>query len=95
MPDQVIHERTDAELSRRIHRSLRPDRSGEVECELHEIDQATTWFGVFRANGNQDAEPKFLDHGRFEELMMEYGPDVRPRLFPSLVSFIGQTGNNS
>ncbi|KAG9236159.1 hypothetical protein BJ875DRAFT_482583 [Amylocarpus encephaloides] len=73
-PGQMVHEKTDLELSRKIHQALRPLG---VESELHHRDQATTWFGVFQPEGSSGARPQFIGHGRFENLMMEYDPQLR------------------
>lgn len=66
----------------------------------HKNDEDTTWFGIVR----EDAElPTFLDYGRYATIMTDTsgaashrGPDwmpgVRDHRFPSLVSFVGQTG---
>ena len=67
---------------------------------LHKDDEDTTWFGVIR----EDAElPSFQDYGRFASIMTEtlrltsnassdLGPGGHDHRFPSLVSFVGQTG---
>ena len=67
---------------------------------LHKNDEDTTWFGIIR----EDSElPLFRDYGRYADIMTdsstksslsgsELNPGVHDHRFPSLVSFIGQTG---
>ena len=60
---------------------------------LHKEDEATTWFGVVR---DEVDEYIFQDYGRYARLMVETPGDWRKgeqqNRFPSLVSFVGQTG---
>jgi hypothetical protein len=86
---QVRHEKTDLELARKIEASIRPDRSATEDFELHMDDRAALWFGFSRT----DAGPRFIDNERYEVLLSDYSPAQRAELHPSLVSFIGQTGN--
>ncbi len=67
---------------------------------LHKDDEDTTWFGIIR----EDPElPLFQDYGRFASIMTdtlkiisntssEVAPGGHDHRFPSLVSFVGQTG---
>lgn len=88
---QVRHEKTDLELARKIEASIRPDRSSKEDSDLHMDDRAALWFGFSRT----DAGPRFIDNERYEVLLSDYSPAQRAELHPSLVSFIGQTGNIS
>jgi len=67
---------------------------------MHKNDEETTWFGVTR---DDTAFHSFRDYGRYAEIMIEtldfsphrsspWAPDVRDHRFPSLVPFVGQTG---
>ena len=67
---------------------------------LHRNDEDTTWFGIIR----EDAEPLiFRDYGRYASIMADtlspssyhssgWTVGVRDHRSPSLVSFVGQTG---
>jgi hypothetical protein len=93
-PGQLPHEQTDLELERRIRRSLRPNQSAEENAELHRDDENATWFGL-APNHARNSESELGDSGRLEELISNYPSNVRSRLHPSLVSFIGQTGRRN
>ena len=74
--------------------------TSEEQERLHKNDEDTTWFGVIR----EDAEPLiFRDYGRYASIMADtLSPlsylssdlmvGVRDRRSPSLVAFVGQTG---
>ena len=68
---------------------------------LHRNDLDTAWFGIVREQGEL---PLFQDYGRYSTLMtntsrrervLNYANIVggRDTRYPSLVSFVGQTGN--
>ena len=61
--------------------------------ELHQVDEDTTWFGISREDAGF---PLFQDYGRYANLMMSssHGSVAgrRDNRFPSLVSFVGETG---
>jgi hypothetical protein len=70
--------------------------------KLHKNDEDTVWFGVIREDA---ALPSFRDYGRYANIMTEtlsasshngsdWAPGVRDHRFPSLVSFVGQTGQS-
>ncbi|KAL9047302.1 MAG: hypothetical protein Q9214_000088 [Letrouitia sp. 1 TL-2023] len=79
---------------------LGPNLSTEQQRSLHIDDENTTWFGIVREDGEL---PLFQDYGRYANIMADTsasnvrsgsrwinnGRDVR---YPSLVSFVGQTG---
>jgi hypothetical protein len=90
-PNQLPHERTDLELELRIRRSLRPNRDLEENVRLHRNDESATWFGI-APNHDRNFESDLGDSGRLEELISRYPAAARSQLYPSLVSFIGQTG---
>ena len=69
---------------------------------LHQKDEGTTWFGILRED---TGFPSFQDYGRYASLMAEssrspLSPNAqwnraRDSRYPSLVSFVGQTGIHS
>ena len=73
-----------------------------VEQEsLHKNDQDTIWFGIIR---DDTAIHSFRDYGRYAAIMNQtlgvsrqkssrLAPDIYDHRFPSLVSFVGQTGS--
>ena len=99
-PGSIPHEKTDFSTAEKIKAILEVQTTSAQQQVLHENDEGTTWFGVIR----EDIElPIFRDYGRFAALMADtlhplfrYSSDgtsgARDHRFPSLVSFVGQTG---
>lgn len=75
-----VHEKTSLGLGNKVCNSLRPRRTIDEEDSLHRADHVTTWFGVSRADGRQDSDATFMDHGRYAQLIAEYPPSTRTRL---------------
>ena len=82
----------------KIKATLEAPKSSDEQETLHKDDENTTWFGVIREDGEL---PSFLDYGRYANLMndtlsshngLDWTPGGRDHRFPSLVSFVGQTG---
>lgn len=90
MTGATVHERTDVRIHEVLRASLRPDRTESQQQELHRRDESTIWFGVARERGVE--ESTFKDHGRFWNMMKESSRRGARNLYPSLVSFIGDTG---
>ena len=88
-PGGVPHEKTDHQTAETIRSALRINRTNQEQEELHQSDQDTAWFGVAR-----DAfdEPTFQDYGRYAALMTESTKTRHESRYPSLVSFVGTTG---
>ena len=96
----IPHERTNYHTSEKIKAILEVKTTSAEQEILHKNDEETTWFGVIR----EDAElPIFRDYGRYAAIMAEslystshHNSDqlfgVRDHRFPSLVSFVGETG---
>ena len=95
-PGSIPHERTSFDTARKIRKVLEPQASHEQKDKLHQEDEDTTWFGIVR----EDAElPLFQDYGRYARIMADtqtsslgQGVGTHDHRFPSLVSFVGQTG---
>ena len=99
-PGSIPHERTDIRVAKKIKAILEAKTTSAEQDILHKKDEDTTWFGVIR----EDAElPTFRDYGRYASIMADtlspssrHGSDwavgVRDHRYPSLVSFVGQTG---
>lgn len=60
--------------------------------DLHIMDENTTWFGVGK---DEMDEYVFQVSGRYASLMAECSSSRRGSRYPSLVSFVGQTGRFS
>lgn len=96
-PGAVPHEKTDHKIAKTIQKVLEVKTTDEEQAVLHENDQNTTWFGIIREDGEL---PTFVDHGRYATLMTNTSRSERSRgivdgrdtRYPSLVSFVGQTG---
>ena len=99
-PGSIPHEKTDIGIAKKIKAILEAKTTSAEQDMLHKKDEDTTWFGVIR----EDAEsPTFRDYGRYASIMADtinlssYRGSgstlgVRDHRFPSLVSFVGQTG---
>lgn len=99
-PGSIPHEKTDVGIAKKIKAILEAKTTSAEQDILHKNDEDTTWFGVIR----EDAElPTFRDYGRYAGIMADTlnqsshrGSDwtvgMRDHRFPSLVSFVGQTG---
>lgn len=102
-PGAVPHEKTDHNIAKTIQTVLEVKTTDEEQAVLHQNDQDTTWFGITRHDGEL---PIFQDYGRYATLMTNTSRSERSRDFmgvmdgrdtryPSLVSFVGQTGKYS
>lgn len=99
-PGSIPHEQTDHRTAEKIKPILEVKTTFAEQAILHKNDEDTTWFGVIR----EDAQfPTFRDYGRYAAIMAEtlhpssrHGCDgtfgARDHRFPSLVSFVGETG---
>ena len=99
-PGSIPHEKTDYRTAEKIKAILEVKTTSTEQDILHRKDEDTTWFGVIR----EDAElPTFRDYGRLAAIMAEtlhpsfrHSSDetfgARDHRFPSLVSFVGETG---
>lgn len=98
----MLHEKTEHSVARKVQEVLTPDLTPVAREKLHERDIDTTWFGVAR---DESELPLFRDYGRYANLITvakELRVDLPPlsstsveggeTLFPSLVSFVGETG---
>ncbi|KAL8726779.1 MAG: hypothetical protein Q9181_005928 [Wetmoreana brouardii] len=99
-PGSVPHEKTDFLIAQKIKRALESHVTNEDEVKLlHQKDEDRTWFGILREDGGF---PSFQDYGRYANLMAESSRTpmsqscqwngTRDSRYPSLVSFVGQTG---
>lgn len=101
-PPGLPHEKTDPGLARKIGKVLSPQLKEEQIEKIHMDDIDTTWFGVVREGHER---PMFQDYGRYativagvKNLRLEATPSLSPTsdgdeaLYPSLISFVGQTG---
>ena len=92
-PGGVPHEKTDHAVAEKIRALLEPSRNSFEQEEMHKEDESTTWFGVARDEADDCI---FKDYGRYASLMAETPGDWRKgdqqTRFPSLISFVGETG---
>ncbi|EMC99209.1 hypothetical protein BAUCODRAFT_146182 [Baudoinia panamericana UAMH 10762] len=100
----IPHERTLRNIAMKVANVLTPKLTDAAREQLHLADIDTTWFGVVREGHER---PLFRDYGRYANLMAsardlrlesaeatsattaELNRDI---LYPSLVSFVGETG---
>ena len=90
--DNVPHEKTDYELAEKIKACLEPTMTDEQRKQLHLMDDITTWFGVSQ---DEMHDLVFEDCGRYASIMSECSSSRKACQYPSLVSFVGQTGQYS
>jgi GTPase SAR1 family protein len=96
------HEKTDPYVEKKIRGVLNPQLEEEQRERLHYDDIDTTWFGVIREGHER---PMFQDYGRYADLVagvkelrlgsvsaLSASSDHSEALYPSLVSFVGETG---
>jgi hypothetical protein len=96
------HEKTDPYVAKKIGGVLNPQLKEEQREQLHHDDIDTTWFGVEREGHER---PMFQDYGRYADLVagvkdlrlgsvstLSESSDHSEALYPSLVSFVGETG---
>ncbi|KAL8723905.1 MAG: hypothetical protein Q9181_007090 [Wetmoreana brouardii] len=87
-------------IAQKIKRALESNVTNEDEVKLlHQKDEDRTWFGILREDSGF---PSFQDYGRYASLMAESSRSpvsqsdqwngTRDSRYPSLVSFVGQTG---
>jgi energy-coupling factor transporter ATP-binding protein EcfA2 len=101
-PGVLPHEKTDVHIAKKISNVFSPQSKEEQREKLHMDDIDTTWFGVVREGHER---PMFQDYGRYATLVatvkeMRLGTisslsttsATEEALYPSLVSFVGQTG---
>ena len=99
-PGSIPHEKTDIVVAKKIKAILEAKTTSAEQDMLHKNDEDTTWFGVIR---EVDELPTFRDYGRYASIMADtLSPSsyqvsdrtlgVRDHRYPSLVSFVGQTG---
>jgi hypothetical protein len=92
------HEKTNPHVAKKIKAVLNPQLKEEQREKLHLDDIDTTWFGVVR----EGERPMFQDYGRYADLVagvkdlrrgsVSASSDPSEALYPSLVSFVGETG---
>ena len=97
-PGSIPHEKSDYHTAAKIKAILETQTTPAEQDVLHKNDEDTTWFGVVR----EDPElPTFRDYGRYAAIMTDTlhpssryseASSARDHRFPSLVSFVGQTG---
>ncbi|RPA74249.1 hypothetical protein BJ508DRAFT_418731 [Ascobolus immersus RN42] len=90
-PGGVPHEKTDPVIAQKINQILDPEPLEVEEQELQHVeDFYTKWFGVVRDDNGQ---VMFQNSGRFESIMESVRDTNEFEMrYPSLVSFVGQTG---
>lgn len=99
---ELPHEKTDLDVAKKVKNVLTPDLDDSAREELHAKDIDTTWFGVVR---EEHELPLFRDYGRYANLIskakdlrlelvgtLSMNSDHSEALYPSLISFVGQTG---
>jgi energy-coupling factor transporter ATP-binding protein EcfA2 len=101
-PGSLPHEKTPPHVAKKIKAVLNPQLKEEQREKLHLDDIDTTWFGVVREGHER---PMFQDYGRYADLVasvkqlrvdsvstLATTSDIGEALYPSLVSFVGETG---
>lgn len=82
------HEQTELVLRDIIHWILRPNTERDTDGR-HAMDYMTKWFGVTIQPGD-DGDVSLQTTPRYRELSVGVGVEMNQ--FPSLISFVGETG---
>ena len=82
------HEQTELVLRDIIHWILRPNTGRDTDGR-HAMDYMTKWFGVTIQPGD-DGDVSLQTTPRYRELSVGVGVELNQ--FPSLISFVGETG---
>lgn len=95
-PGSIPHERTIFDTAQKIKSILELRTNAEQQNVLHQDDEDTTCFGIVRENAEL---PVFQDYGRYARIMADTQGvlsgqhlNTHDQRYPSLVSFVGQTG---
>ncbi len=82
------HEKVNLSVVETI-KEVMQEPSIEMEAQLHQDDEETTWIGFERDEGG---EPVLQEYRRYANIVMQSSGDEPKIRYPSLVSFIGRTG---
>ena len=104
-PGSIPHEKTNQRTARKIQNALDAGKDVKEQEVLHGKDENTTWFGITWGSQDDAALPILQDHGRYAAVMdssrsraSEFNADwdlsLQDGRYPSLVSFVGQTGQS-
>lgn len=82
------HEKVTKEVFTRISQIFRPLQPA-LRTSAHEKESQAKWFGIYRGDGNQ---LYFGDTNRLTNIIEDSWTAENPDQYPSIVSFVGQTG---
>jgi hypothetical protein len=84
------HRRTELRLAEVIRSILDPEEASDEQLKLYEENYKTKWFGAFI----EQESLTFYDFGQYSRLVIGMGSmDDMPLQYPSLSSFVGETGS--
>lgn len=86
------HEKVSKEVYTRLSRLFAPLTTDHSRRRAHETELQAKWFGVNRGEGNQ---LYFGDTNRLTSIINDSWTAEYPDQYPSIVSFVGQTGASS
>ncbi|RYP24694.1 hypothetical protein DL765_000421 [Monosporascus sp. GIB2] len=89
---RIPHEKVNQNVYYRLDEIFNNNNVQSDRYGLHEWEAGAKWFGICRANGG---DFHLRDTRRFRDLTADSWTEECPEQFPSLVSFIGQTGNDT
>ena len=87
------HEMTDPEIVRKIDTIIGEDLSTEDRVIQHRESTYSKWFGILHYGGSGNRT--LSDFGRYSQLMAESIYEPSSEQYPSLVSFVGPTGERN
>lgn len=87
-PQGLPHEKADPTVVQEL-KDCMDEPNNNNEHRLHQDDEETTWFGLERDDGGT---PVLAEYRRYAAVMMQASEYSEQTRYPSLVSFIGQTG---
>lgn len=84
----IPHEKTDPNVAELVRATLQSNLSKDEQQLLYQGDETATWFGLIGVDG----EPTLRDYGRYADLASRISLQSSERQYPSLISFVGPTG---
>ncbi|KAM3087081.1 hypothetical protein ACMFMG_001191 [Clarireedia jacksonii] len=89
-PSGIPHGQLDPRIVEKVNNWMAEPQDADDERRKHDLDEDTIWFGLSK---NEDGEPVLAEYRRFAAIMMENPEALGQPRYPSLVSFVGQTGS--
>ncbi len=87
----VAHEKVTREVCNRLTRIF-ADRSEKEQAGYHKMESRAKWFGAYRGDHPGSNQFYLADTDRLTSVINDSWTKEFPDQFPSIVTFVGQTG---